>query len=186
MGHWHIGNYMNCLKPITLRKLKFQASYLLKELKSNSTNSVKVANRFLQIPFFSNKTVSWIIDHVDSIQLKHAYQVIAIETGFKNWTELKHVVIENDCLYKSGCVGFVHAWFSDYLQAEIYFNKHGGYLISFWKDFVVCGKEYISGIGLSQYQEQWKSIGYNWVKPGDMKAFHFLKETALKNYLAQQ
>ena len=186
MGHWPIGNYMNNLKPITLRKVKSQASYLLKELKNNSTNSIAAANRFLQIPPFSNKISSWIIDHADSVQLKHAYHVIAVETGFTAWTALKHAIIENDCLYKSTCVGFVHAWFSDYAKAEIYFNRHGGYLICFWKDFVVCGKEYICGIGLSQYEEQWKSIGYNWVRPGDSKAFHFLKEAAAKNYLAQQ
>jgi len=177
---------MNNLKPITLRKVKSQATYLLKELKNKSTNFPQEANRFHQIPPFSNKTSSWIIDHPDSVQLKHAYHVLAVEAGFTTWATLKHAIIENDCLYKSACVGFIHAWFSDYAKAEIYFNMHGGYLISFWKDYVVCGKEYISGIGLSQYEEQWKNIGHNWVKPHDMKAFHFLKQAAAKNYLAQQ
>ena len=184
MGHWHIGNYMDDLKPIRLYKLKAQATFLLKELKSSSANSHQAANRFLRVPFFSGKTSDWIINHTGSVQLKHAYYVIAIEAGFKTWAELKHTVVENDCLYKPGCVGFIHAWFKNYQQAEIYFRKHGGYLISFWKDIVVCGEEYISCIGLGEYKEQWKNIGYNWVKPKDGKAFQFLKETAAKNYEA--
>ena len=182
MGHWQIGNYMNDLKPVRLHKLKTQASFLLKELKRNSANPLQAANRFLQIPFCSGKTSDWIINNPDSIQLKHAYHVIAIETGFKTWAELKHTVVENDCLYKPGCVGFIHAWFKNYQPAEIYFRKHGGYLISFWKDIAVCGEEYISGIGLGEYKEQWKNIGYNWVKPNNRNAFQFLKETAKKKY----
>jgi len=41
-------------------------------------------------------------------------------------------------------------------------QKHGGYLLSFWKDYVVCGEEYIARIGLGDYQKQWQSIGYDW------------------------
>jgi len=32
----------------------------------------------------------------------------------------------------------------DYHAAHAYHQKHGGYLLSFWKDYVVCGEEYIA------------------------------------------
>ena len=177
---------MNNLKPIRLSDLKTQAVFLIKDLKNNPDLSSKSAKRFLQISCFSGNTEDWLIEHYDIVQLKHAYNVIALENRFNTWADLKKTVIENDCLYKSGCVGFIHAWFNDYQKAEIYFRQHGGYLLSFWKDFVVCGKEYISCIGLSQYDDHWKSIGYNWAKPNDKKAFQLLNEKAKNNYLSQK
>lgn len=177
---------MNNLKPVRLSELKTQASFLLKDLRNISDLSRKSAKRFLTVPCFSLNTEHWIIEHADSVQLKHAYVVIALENGFNNWADLKQAVIEKDCLYKPCCVSFIYAWFSNYEQAEAYFQKNGGYLIAFWKDFVVCGKEYISCLGLSQYEEQWKSMGYNWVNPKNEKAFQFLKEAAKNNYQIQK
>jgi hypothetical protein len=186
VGYWLKGNCMNILKPIRLRELKTQASFLLKDLHSQSDLSLQSANRLLQISDFSGKTENWLIQHAGSIQLKHAYSVIAYENGYKTWADLKHFVIENDCLYRPSGVAYVHQWFNNYQQAETYFKEHGGYLLMFWNDFVVCGKEYISSIGLGNYQEQWDKIGRNWAKPADNNAFQFLKETAKKNYLSQK
>jgi hypothetical protein len=173
---------MDNLKPVSLLKLKLQARFLLKELQSNSGKSGNEAARFIQIPFFFHKHAGWIREHTDLVQLKHAYQVIAKEYGFDTWSALKQKVIENDCLYKPDHVGFIHSWFTNYPEAEKYLNRHGGYLLTFWKDFVVCGKEYIGGLGLGQYEEQWKRIGYNWAKPSEAQAYQFLKEMAYKNY----
>ena len=177
---------MDNLKPTSLRKLKVQARFLLKELQSSSGKSGNAADRFIQIPFFLHKPANWIQEHADSVQLKHAYQVIAIESGFETWSALKQQVTEKDCLYKPSCVGFIHSWFKKYPDAEKYLNKHGGYLLTFWKDFIVCGKEYIDGLGLGQYEEQWKRMGHNWVKPSDAQAHQFLKEVAIKNYETRQ
>lgn len=139
---------MNELKPVRIRDLKAQAIFLLKGLQSNPDLSRQSARRFLELPEFSGKTENWLIEHSDAVRLKHAYKVIALEHGTKGWADLKHIVVENDCLYRPSCVAFVYSWFSNYPQAEIYFKKHGGYLLSFWRDFVVCGKEYICCIGL--------------------------------------
>lgn len=185
MGYWLKGNYMNILKPVRLNELKTQASFLLKDLHQADT-SHKAINRFLSISDFSGKTKNWLIDHKDVVQLKHAYKVIAHENKFDTWADLKHFVVENDCLYRSSYVAYIHHWFTDYQQAETYLEKYGGYLLIFWKDFVVCGKEYINGIGLGNYEDQWKKIGHNWVKPAENKAFLFLKEEAKKNYLSRK
>jgi hypothetical protein len=177
---------MNVLKPVRLNELKTQAAFLLKDLRSKPGVSHKSANHFLQLSDFSDKTENWLIENADAVQLKHAYRVIAHENNFKDWAGLKHFVIENDCLYRASGVAYIHRWFTDYQQAEIYFKKHGGYLLSFWNDFVVCGKEYISCLGLGDYPDRWAAIGYNWVKPAENKSFEFLKEAAKNNYLSQK
>jgi len=186
VGHWHAGNYMNTLKPIRLSELKTQASFLLKELRNSSADNRKSAERFLALPGFEDKTSQWIAEHLDAIQLKHAYLVLAVENGFTSWTEFRRIVIDKDCLYKSSSVGFIHSWFNHYPQAEAYHLRHGGYLLSFWDDYVVCGEEYINRIGLDIYQEQWRSIGYDWVAPKNRNAWTFLNEKARLNYINQK
>ena len=177
---------MNSLKPVRLSELRTQATFLLKDIQQKTGLSQASANRFLQLTDFQDKTAKWLGEHSDVVLLRHAYQVIAHENNFKQWADLKRTVIENDCLYRSSGVAFIHQWFKEYQQAETYFQKNGGYLLVVWKDFVVCGKEYITCIGLSNYENLWKKIGCNWAKPADVTAFQFLKEAAQKNYLAQK
>jgi hypothetical protein len=177
---------MNTLKPVRLHALKKGAVFLLKDFNSVSPASLQAANRLLQLPVFSGKTVQWMKDHAGSIQLKHAYQVLALEAGFNTWAALKQSVIQQDYLYRSAGVPYVHAWFKDYAAAEVYFLQHGGYLLCFWKDFIVCGKEYIRCLGLDSYEAYWQKTGGNWLKPQDQAAWQFLQQQAINNYLSQQ
>ncbi|MTI32281.1 hypothetical protein [Xanthovirga aplysinae] len=177
---------MDSLTPVRLRELKVQATILLKEFKTNfSQEAEEVAARFLQIPYFSNETVDYLLKHSDKVKLKDAYFLIALEKGFKNWAELKQEVVEKDCLYKPSGIAFVHGWFRNYNEAEAYFQQNGGYLLYFWNDFIVCGKEYIECLELGSYTLQWKKIGYNWQNPLDPEAHQFLKGKAQRNYLNQ-
>lgn len=173
---------MNTLKPVRLAELKTQAALLLKELRKGSFNA---AQRFLQLPHFQNKDPEWLMLHPDTIRLKHAYQVIAATYGYPGWNALRQAVIQNDCLYRPCCVAYVHAWFSGYEQAAAYQAQHGGYLLRFWKDHIVCGKEYITCIGMDPFEEQWQLTGYDWVKPKDKTAHAFLLQQATKNYISQ-
>jgi hypothetical protein len=186
MGHWCKGNYMNILKPVRLTDLKKQASFLLKDLCANSLKSQEAAAQFLKIPVFSGRPIRWILENKDSFKLKDALLVIALQNGFKGWPDLKKNVTQQDCLYRSAHVGLIYAWFSDYEKAVIYHSQNGGFLIKFWKDFAVCGNEYISCLSLSEYPDHWKKIGYNWVKPSDQQAWEFLNQKAIAHYLDQK
>lgn len=119
-----------------------------------------------------------------SIKLKHAYRVLASELGFKSWDKLKEAVVHNDCLYRQSGIAYVHKWFKppDLLIAEQYLSHYGGYLLRFWDDIIICGKEYISCLHLEQYEKEWALIGYNWVRPLDSAAYSFLKKQAILNY----
>ncbi|MDB5123197.1 MAG: hypothetical protein JWP94_1326 [Mucilaginibacter sp.] len=185
MGYWHKGSYMNTLKPVRLTHLKTQAAFLLKDLCSDTFKSEEAAARILKLPGYSERTLQWVIDHRDSIKLKDALLTISMESGFPNWAELKKHIIDQDSLYRSPHVGLIYAWFSNYDLAAAYHRQHGGYLLCFWKDFVICGEEYIKCLSLSQYVNQWKSISYDWVKPADRQAWEFLRQKAAINYLNQ-
>lgn len=172
---------MTTLKPVRLTHLKTQASFLLKEL--HYSRDSNVSSRFLQLSIFSGKSSSWIIENIEAIKLKHAFEVIALENGFSNWATLKNFVVEKDCLYRSGHVGLIYAWFDDYQKAENYLLKHGGYLITFWKDYIVCGDEYIDCLDLLIYKDHWRRIGFNWAKPVDYDSWKFLYTQAKENYI---
>jgi hypothetical protein len=140
----------------------------------------------LKVPALSSKTFQWLLDHPENVKLKHAYHALALSMGFNSWDRLKHTVVLHDCLYRPGGVAYIHAWFRDYFSAEAYFKQHGGFLLAFWKDFVVCGKEYIQCLGLDRHEGHWQKIGYNWVEPGDLASYTFLLKEATHHYLLQQ
>lgn len=181
------GNFMNSLKPIRLRQLKIKAALLLKDLAgADAGRALETASRFLQIRTFADKHPEWLIHNKSVVRLKHAYHLIATEYGFKTWAELKQAVVTSDCLYRPSAVAFIHSWFKDYAFAEKYFLDHGGYLLCFWKDYIVCGEEYITRLGLGGFTEEWKLIQYNWVRPENQAAFLRIREQAIKNYLSHQ
>lgn len=177
---------MDILKPVRLNSLKTAASLLFKDFKNNAGRGIIAAGRLRQVPDFKQRSAEWLIAHASLVQRKHAYTAIAIEHGYANWPDLKRTIVDNDCLYRASGVAYIHAWFRDYAAAEQYLNQHRGYLLSFWKDFVVCGKEYIAHIGLDADETYWKRIGYNWVQPADKTAWAVLHEKATVIYQSQK
>ena len=89
-------------------------------------------------------------------------------------------------MYDGRCAAFLNVWFAKYEDADAYHKKHGGYLLQFRKDYIVCQQEYINTLGLGDYKQEWKAIGYNFVKPADAKAWKRLFEVAKKNYLNRE
>jgi len=170
---------MKTLRPIRLNQLKIEAKLLHKALK---TDFVNTASRYLAHPLFSDLTFSELQNKLPQLQLKHAYFIIAHEYGFKRWEDLKSEVVKNDLLFRSNGVGFIYKWFKTYPETLNYHKQHGGYLLQFWKDYVICGHEYIQILGLDQYPKLWQDIGYNWVEPLNATAYQQLYKKALLLY----
>ena len=145
------GNFMDTIKPIRLAELKLQATFLFKRFKSNSENSHLLAERLLQLPHFKSYKTDTLATNKQWVKLKHVYHLLALENGCKSWGDLKDFVIENDMLYNQSGVPYIHSWFQRYKEALIYFKVNGGYLLSFWNDFIVCGDEYIKCLELHSY-----------------------------------
>lgn len=149
-------------KPFSLQEGKIQASILLKSLRSTDKDiAQRAVMRFqklaLDIP-------------TEDIQRKHALNVIAIENGFKSWTELKSQLnfIRN---------GFLNHWFAHYQEAKAYQHAHGGYLLPYKHQFFISQADYIEHIGLNPNDPDWKKIDYDWAKPKDKSAWNRLYKT---------
>jgi len=170
---------MKELCPMRLNQLKIEAKLLHKRLKSGSDNSVEA---YLNHPIFRNLSSSQIEEKRKGIRLKDSYHLIASTYGFSRWEDLKRQVIKNDMLYRSNGVGLIHKWFKSDTEASKYHIKYGGYLLQFWADYVICGVEYIQLLGLHHYAEEWKAIGYNWIKPADQAAYQKLYQKAVLQY----
>ena len=170
---------MKELRPIRLKQLKVEARLLHKKLKLNLDDSVE---RYLRHPLFDKKTHSQFKAQIGKMRLKHAYHIIAFEYGYDRWEDLKQYVINQDLLYRSSGVGFVHKWFKSYIEACRYQAKNGGYLLRFWADYIVCGIEYIQLLQLHSYSKDWELIGFDWVKPHDQSAYQRLYQKALLQY----
>lgn len=165
---------MKTLQAVRLSTLKKEAKLLHKSIKNDYSIAVK---RYMNLPHFSNLLPN-------EIKLKHAFQVIAIEYGYDNWNDLRSDIIERDMLFRKNGVGLVHKWFKQYNKALLYHQRNGGYLLRFWNDYVICGHEYIELINLSDYQNEWKVIGYNWIEPKSGVAFKRLRKAAERAYLS--
>lgn len=170
---------MKELRPIRLSQLKVEAKLLHKNFKSDFDSSV---NKYLSHPFFKTLSSSEIEEKRTNIRLKDIYHIIASEYGFTCWEDLKRQVVKNDLLYRSNGIGLIHKWFKSYPEASKYQIKHGGYLLQFWADYVICGMEYIQLLELHRYAEEWKAIGYNWIEPSDKHAFQKLYQKAMLQY----
>ena len=81
------------------------------------------------MPEFRNLSLEEIIQ-VD-IKRKHALAVIAIEKGFKSWTDLK-------CQLPFIRGGFLNQWFANYAEAKSYQQLNGGFILPFKNQFFIC------------------------------------------------
>lgn len=170
---------MKELRPIRLHRLKVEAKLLQKNFRSDIDNSV---NKYLNHPFFKNLSSSEIGEKRKNIRLKDVYHIIASEYGFTRWEDLKRHIVKNDMLFRSNGIGLIHKWFKSYTEASKYQIKNGGYLLSFWADYVICGIEYIQLLELHHYAEEWEAIGYNWIEPTNKQAFQKLHQKAILQY----
>ena len=176
---------MNKQRRSRLSQFKTKASLLLKDLQSSQSElSLKAAERLTALPFLQGGTAAGVLKDLSFFRLKHALWVIALENGNKDWASLRTKVIKEDCLAPGAGSG-LNAWFNNYAEAKQYQQANGGYLLQYRKDFLVCESGYIEGIGLIEYENEWKRIGYDWVQPRDKAAWNVLFAKAKEFYLAR-
>lgn len=175
---------MNISHHNRLEELKIKASVLLKDLNAAAPEKhLKAAERLLKLPFLAHSNTGLILADRDFFRLKHTQAVIAAENGCNSWDTLRRKVIEEDCLYHRSCGVFLNIWFARYDEAKNYHIAHGGYLLRFRRDFIVCTADYIQCLGMAHLRDDWRSIGYNWVEPLDKEAWKRLFKCAKNNYL---
>ncbi len=165
-------------KPFTLEECKIQASILLKSLDSTDIKiAEKSARRFQRLPEFSTYSIAEMFvlkKEKKQIKHKHALEVIARENKFNSWADLK---VQINFIIN----GYLNAWFAHYAEAKSHLQSNGGYLLPYKNQFFICNKDYINQLGFDADDPDWKSIGYDWVKPLNITAWRSLWHRGFHN-----
>jgi hypothetical protein len=104
------------------------------------------------------------------ILLKDAFAMIAKAAGFGSWQDLKSNLEANEALCPRGYSAYWKAWYASYEEAVSHLVD-ARYLLPYQKDFFICDENYIKFLGIEISDPDLKSVGSNWVKPLDMKAY---------------
>jgi hypothetical protein len=167
-----------------LLEYRIRASQLLKQLRSADPEKyLPAAKRFRQLHSYADRSPEEIWIDRSAIKLKHAYMLLALEQGMSSWTEFKRRIISEDCFYIKGCGGFTNAWYKSYETARTHLDQAGGYLLTYRSHYFICTSTYIEALGLQHLEEDWRLIGYDWVKPKDQDAWNRIFMEAQQNYL---
>lgn len=159
-------------KSFSLIEAKIQASILLKSLYSfDKEIAMQAAKRFQRLSDFTTHATTDIPEN--DVKYKHALAVIALENGFKSWTDLKSQIN-----FIVG--GFLNNWFANYQEAKMHQQSNGGFLLPYKNQFFICEAGYIERIGLNPNDPDWKLIGWDWVLPSDRTAWHRLYKKWMK------
>jgi hypothetical protein len=163
--------------PNNLEEYKIKASILLKLLRSSdSQKALDAAIRFHRLPHLASLSSQEIVSRKDSVKLKHALTVIALENNHASWPELKRHLEKRDrvkanraytSLYPKRCAGFLNEWYASYSTARSHLEQVGGYLLPYKNQFFICQGEYIKTLGLDPDDADWARIGWDWVKPAE-------------------
>ena len=169
----------NTTNTYTSSEYKIRASILFKQLRSDdSVKATEAAKRFQRLPHFSSTSPEEIIAQIDTLQRKHALTVVALEQNYSSWADLKQALDNLQPptvnLYPSRCGGFLNEWHSSYEAAKDALAERGGYLLPYKTQFFICGRDYITALGLDPDDANWERMDYDWAKPSDRDAWQAL------------
>ena len=111
------------------------------------------------------------------VQRRHCLAVIALELGFESWIEAKNVISGAQRASSYGtllcprrCGGHLNLWYRNYAHAAEALRVRGGYLLAFRRHFLVVDRPYVEDLGLRPDAPEWRRIGFDWVRPRDVRA----------------
>ncbi len=123
---------------------------------------------------------------IAALQLKHALTVIAIENGYDSWDELKKAIEQaaatpplaevKDQFYPMRGAAYWNNWFASYKKAKDVHKQSGGFLLPFRNQFFICEEGFVDELGIPAALPEWKTIGFDWVHPANVKAWLRLNE----------
>ncbi len=153
---------------------RVRAKRLLKQLKQSESEdaTLEAAARFQRLQSFSGMTEARVVENRDSVKLKHALAIVALEEGYGSWAALK--VSTEDAgpeMYDPRMDTFLNRWFASYEDARASLKEEGGFLLPYKNQFYVCEGRAIKMLGLNPDDPDWKLIGRDWVKPRDREAW---------------
>ena len=164
----------------TLARCRARARMLLAHLRgSDPVRARAAAQRFQQLQSFAQASVDDLCSS-DRVRLKHALTVVAVEAGQPSWVALKAACLRAegptaaalpaDALYTERMSLWLNLWFASYDEARASLDADGGYLLPYRHHFFVTTAEALRELGLDPSDDDWRRIGFDWVRPADPAA----------------
>lgn len=162
--------------------LKNEAEILLKLTQNRDADAIV---RFHILgPFATLSTEDTSV--LESMQLKNALRVIAVENGYDSWSNLKSTLDSaaetspfaeiTDQFYPKGFTTYWNIWFAKYSQAKKVLSEGAGFLLPFKNQYFIVEEHFVDSIGLPHTLPEWKAIGNDWIHPKNVKAWLKLNE----------
>ncbi len=109
------------------------------------------------------------------VQLKHALAVVALEAGYKNWTDLKQdadqVFDFSEFFGTPGLADSINHWFPNYDEAKAHQAANGGVLLPYRTQCFVTSEAILARLGFEPGHPDWRDIGHDFVKPTSPEAY---------------
>ena len=166
--------------------LKNEADLLLKHAQQGDARAIY---RFCQLPQFASLSVE-SESTVNDLQLKHSFNVIAVENGYASWAELKTALDHaaetsplaeiKEQFYPKGFTTYWNIWFAKYSQAKKVLSEGKGFLLPYKNQYFIVEEHFVDSIGLPHTLPEWKEIGNDWIHPKNVKAWLRLSEMYVK------
>ena len=112
------------------------------------------------------------------IPRKLCLAVVAREAGFASWSHALQVIQGEggeedfgDLLYPRGGDAHLNHWFARHEDARAFRSRNGGYLLGYRRQAFIAERGFImTMLGLDPDHDDWRAIGWDWVRPAEPKA----------------
>lgn len=157
-----------------IRELKIRAEILQRQLVRRQPPTLA---RLRSLPEFRACSSDELESAGPRVLRRQCLALLAMELGFSGWRHAKEVISGaratsdfGTLLYPRRCGGHLNLWYSRYGEAVIGRRVSGGYLLAYRRDFMVVDRSFIETLGLDPDDSGWRCLGFDWVRPIDMRA----------------
>jgi len=126
------------------------------------------------------------------LQRRHCLTAVARQLGFRDWPHARAVLLGAETedfgtlLNPATCSGHWNIWSASYDEAREIRAAHGGYLLSYRRQFLIVDHYYIESMGLDADDPDWARIERDWARPADLAARERLYRQLIHNSLGLQ
>jgi hypothetical protein len=124
------------------------------------------------------------------LQRRHCLAAVARQLGFQHWQHARAVLLGSEqedfgtLLYPTTCHGHWNIWSASYAEAREIRAAHGGYLLTYKRQFLIVDQHYVESMGLDPNDADWARIERDWARPADLAARGRLYRQLVHNALA--
>jgi len=157
-----------------VRELKIRAEILQHRIASRQPAALARLRRLPEFRAYSDDALEAVAARV---LRRHCLTLLATELGFQGWPSAKaalsgtgSVIDFGTVLYPKRCGGHLNLWYRRYDDAVAGRHACAGYLLAYRRDFMVVQGSFIEVLGLEPAAPEWSQMGFDWVRPLDLRA----------------